>query len=73
MRKGKMHLAVDKNNNNIQLVDEYEYVGEAGGDANLIFQAQLVTTSGVETVVIYYKNTNLADVSTLTYTLSSIS
>jgi hypothetical protein len=73
MRKGKMHLAVDKNNNNIQLVDEYEYVGEAGGDDNLIFQAQLVTTSGVETVVIYYKNTNLADVSTLTYTLSSIS
>jgi len=73
MRKGKMHLAVDKTNNNIQLVDEYEYVGETDGDSNVIFQAQLVTTSGVETVVIYYKNTNLDDVSTLTYTLSSIS
>ena len=68
-----MHLAVDKTNNNIQLVDEYEYVGETDGDSNVIFQAQLVTTSGVETVVIYYKNTNLDDVSTLTYTLSSIS
>lgn len=73
MRKGKMHLAVDKTNNNIQLVDEYEFVGEAEGDSNVLFQAQLVTTSGVETVVIYYTNSNLDDVSTLTYTVSAIS
>lgn len=77
MRKGKIHLAVDKTNNNIQLVDEYEFVGDSSSDSNIVFQAQLLTTSGingyVETVAIYYTNANLDDVSTLTYTVSAIS
>lgn len=69
MRRGKMNVSVDLNATSIQLVDEYEYVGTAGLDSNILFAADL--TNGC--VVIKHKNTNLADSSTITYTYKIIS
>jgi hypothetical protein len=73
MRKGKLHIAVDKNNSTVQLVDEYEYVGTSSEDSNITLSAQVVTTSGVKTVVVYYTNDNIGDVNTFTYSYSAIS
>jgi len=69
MRRGKMTVAVDLNASSIQLVDEYDYVGTAGEDSNIIFGADL--TSGC--IVIKHKNTNTTDSSTITYTYKIIS
>jgi hypothetical protein len=73
MRKGKLHIAVDKNNSTVQLVDEYEYVGTSSEDSRITFSAQVVTTSSVKTVVIYYTNDNIGDVNTFTYSYTAIS
>ena len=73
MRKGKLHIAVDKNNSTVQLVDEYEYVGTPSEDSRIIFSAQVVTTSSVKTVVVYYTNDNIGDVNTFTYAYTALS
>ena len=74
MKKGTLHIAVDKTNNNVQLVDEYEYVGADGEDSNLLLQASLVTSSSVKSIVIYYTNANTGDnTSTFTYAYSALS
>jgi hypothetical protein len=74
MRKGTLHIAVDKTNNNVQLVDEYEYIGADGEDSNLLLQADIVISSGVKSIVIYYTNANTGDnTSTFTYTYSALS
>jgi hypothetical protein len=74
MRKGKLHIAVDNNNNNVQLVDEYEYIGADGEDGNVVLQASLVTSSSVKSVVIYYTNANTGDnTSTFTYAYTALS
>jgi hypothetical protein len=73
MRKGKLHIAVDKNNSTVQLVDEYEYVGTPSEDSRITLSAQVVTTSGVKTVVVYYTNDNIGDVNTFTYSYTTIS
>ena len=73
MRKGKLHIAVDKNNSTVQLVDEYEYVGTSSEDSRITLSAQVVTTSGVKTVVVYYTNDNIGDVNTFTYSYSVLS
>ena len=73
MRKGKLHIAVDKNNSTVQLVDEYEYVGTSSEDSRITLSAQVVTTSGVKTVVVYYTNDNIGDVNTFTYSYSALS
>jgi hypothetical protein len=73
MRKGKLHIAVDKNNSTVQLVDEYEYVGTPSEDSRITLSAQVVTTSSVKTVVVYYTNDNIGDVNTFTYSYSAIS
>ena len=73
MRKGKLHIAVDKNNSTVQLVDEYEYVGTPSEDSRITLSAQVVTTSGVKTVVVYYTNDNIGDVNTFTYSYTALS
>ena len=73
MRKGKLHIAVDKNNSTVQLVDEYEYVGTPSEDSRITLSAQVVTTSSVKTVVVYYTNDNIGDVNTFTYSYTAIS
>jgi hypothetical protein len=73
MRKGKLHIAVDKNNSTVQLVDEYEYVGTPSEDSRVVFSAQVVTTSSVKTVVVFYTNDNIGDVNTFTYSYSALS
>jgi hypothetical protein len=74
MKKGTLHIAVDKTNNNVQLVDEYEYVGADGEDSNLLLQASLVTSSSIKSIVIYYTNANTGDnTSTFTYAYSALS
>jgi len=73
MRKGKLHIAVDKVNNSAQLVDEYEYVGTPTEDGNVILQASLVLSAGIKSVVIYYTNANTSDTNTFTYAYSALS
>ncbi len=73
MRKGKLHIAVDKVNNSVQLVDEYEYVGTPTEDGNVILQASLVLSGASKAVVIYYTNANTTDVNTFTYAYNSLS
>lgn len=69
MRKGTMTIALDRLNNNIQFVDEYDYTGStvAGDDEKLEFSAQIETIDNYQTVVIYYTNSNFNDDSRLTY------
>lgn len=75
MRRGKMYIAVDSANNSVQLVDDYEYIGTSGEDANLIFTAVLVTPVGtsIKALGVYYKNTNISDTNTFTYTYTALS
>jgi hypothetical protein len=69
MRKGTMTIALDRLNNNIQFVDEYDYTGSTvtGDDEKLEFSAQIETIDNYQTVVIYYINSNFDDDSRLTY------
>jgi hypothetical protein len=73
MRKGTMYLAVDRTNDLVQLVDDYEYVGASGEDANVMFTAVVVTNAGVKSVVIYYTNSNISDDNVFTYTYIALS
>jgi hypothetical protein len=77
MRKGTLHLAVDRTNLTVQLVDEYEYVGTSGQDSRIIFSAAIITVgSGVnsrKTVAVYYTNLNTSDSNTFTYTVNALS
>jgi len=73
MKKGTLHIAVDKNNTNVQLVDEFEYTGNPGQESRVIFTASIITVSGVKTVNIFYTNANASDNNTFTYTVTSLS
>ena len=74
MRKGTMYLAVDRANDLVQLVDDYEYLGAAGEDANVMFTAVVVTNAGgVKSVVVYYTNSNVGDDNLFTYTYIALS
>jgi len=75
MRRGKILIAIDNVNNNVQLVDEYEYTGTSG-DTNLEFSATLVdanSSGSRDTVQIKYKNSSAGDVATLSYTYRALS
>ena len=75
MRRGKILIAIDNVNNNVQLVDEYEYTGTSG-DTNLEFSATLVdadSSSSRDTVQIKYRNSSASDVATLSYTYRALS
>ena len=76
MKKGTLHIAVDSINANVQVVDEYEHTGTAGTEYNLQFYANLVdsdSTSGVDTLVVYYTNTTVSDNGKFSYSYSVIS
>jgi hypothetical protein len=75
MRRGKLLLAIDNLNNNVQLVDDYDYVGITG-DTNLEFKAILVDSNSSgsrDSVQIQYKNSSVSDIATLSYTYKAIS
>ena len=72
MRKGTLHLAVDQNNNRVQLVDEYEYLGAVAGENAVVFTATFQTNGGVKVIRLNYTNSNTGDVNTFTYTYSVI-
>lgn len=75
MRRGKLTIAVDKVNGNVQLADEYEYTGITG-DTNLEFKAVLVdsdTSGSTDSIQIQYKNASSSDVSVLSYTYKALS
>lgn len=75
MRKGTMHIAVDRENDNVQFVDEYEYTGSTGDDSNIVFVASISTTplTYVDYLQISYTNSNVGDDNTLTYTVTALS
>lgn len=73
MRKGTMHLAVDRASDLVQLVDEYEYLGAAGDDANLMFTAVVITNAGIKSVLIRYTNSNVGDNNVFSYTYTALS
>jgi len=73
MRKGTLHIAVDRFNNNVQLVDEYEYTGEPGGEDKVIFTAGIGSSEDQKHLVIFYTNSNNLDINTFTYTITSLS
>ncbi len=76
MRRGKLLIAIDKANSNVQLVDEYEYTGTSGDDTKLEFKAVLSDSDGIssyDSIQIQYKNTSTGDAATLNYTYRSLS
>lgn len=74
MRKGTMNIAVDRDRNSVQLVDEYEYTGSSGDDSKLSFTATLgPTISGIRTVDIMYTYTNPIGDNIFSYTYSILS
>lgn len=75
MRRGKLLLAIDRANSNVQIVDEYEYTG-VSGDTNLEFSATLVdsdSSGGVDSVQIKYRNSSTGDAATMSYTYKALS
>lgn len=76
MRRGRILLAVDNTNKNVQLVDEYEYAGTSGDDIKLSFSADIVDTNADATddsIQVYYRNTSSGDVGTISYTYRALS
>jgi hypothetical protein len=73
MRKGTLSIALDRINNNIQLVDDYDYAGTTGDDENLVFSAEVEDVGGYNTIVISYTNSNISDTATLTYSYTALS
>lgn len=73
MRKGTISIALDRLNNNIQFVDEYDYTGTTNyeDDEKLRFSAQIETIDTYQTLVIYYLNSNINDEARLTYSYTT--
>lgn len=70
VRKGKMHIAVNRETLEVQLVDEYEFVGFSTDENKLIFTTDFLNNS----VRVLYKNDNaVGTTSTFTYSYSSLS
>lgn len=73
MRRGSISVAINPDNGAVQLVDDFDYTGDIGGEDNVFFNAELIGTN----LVIYYTNFNSGDVSStpsiMTYTYSTIS
>lgn len=76
MRKGVLHLAVDTDrlahNTAVQIVDEYEFIGTAGSDTNLVFSAVIKQADGVKSIVVQYTSTAIGT-NTFTYTYNALS
>jgi hypothetical protein len=75
-RFGKLLINADVANNTIQIVDEYEYTGPSSRDANLEFKAQFINTdssSGTDTLGIYYRNATIGDTAFMIYTYKALS
>ncbi len=81
VRKGTMHIAVFRDTTDptkeVQIVDEYEYIGDAASETNLSFKADVVTNSSVKSLLVSYINLNgdslSPDVNTFTYTYTILS
>jgi len=73
MRKGTLHIAIDRDRNNLQLVDEYEYVGASGDDTKLAFTASIATVNSVKSIVVSYTYQNVGDSNSFTYTYNMLS
>jgi hypothetical protein len=77
LKSGKLYIAVDKDRSTVQLVDEYEYVGNTGQDTRLTFTASMIVAGTAKSIGIYYTNLNgsalVPDVNTFTYSYSIIS
>jgi len=69
VRTGKISIAVDDTNSSLQLTDDYEYTGTVNEDSKITFSAILLNNC----VVIQYRNQNIGDSSTMTYTYSVLS
>jgi hypothetical protein len=75
-RFGKLSINVDVVNNQVQLVDDYEYTGSASRDLNLEFKAQLINadgSSGIDTLGVYYRNATIGDTAFMVYSYKAIS
>lgn len=73
MRKGTISIALDRINDNIQFVDDYDYTGTAGDDEHIVFSAQIEDIDGYQSIVVYYTNDNFADAASLTYSYTALS
>ena len=73
MRKGTLHIAIDRDRDNLQLVDEYEYVGASGDDTKLAFTASIATINSVKSIVVSYTYQNVGDSNSFTYTYTMLS
>lgn len=78
MRKGTLTISINSDSQDVQLVDDYEYTGPAGGQDKILFKAifgsQAGSYSGAATILLQYINTNTnPESSTMTYTHRSIS
>jgi len=69
VRKGKISVSIDLSTTNLQLSDDYEYVGNSSGAENIKFSAVIVGG----TVQIRYTNTNIGDDSKIIFTYKALS
>tara|TARA_B100000902_G_C27075905_1_gene796399 strand:+ start:29 stop:730 length:702 start_codon:yes stop_codon:yes gene_type:complete len=73
-RTGKMEVIVNPTNNIVDLVDSYDYVGDASLAENLKFKAQTFdenSNSSVDTIAIMVLNSTSSDNAELTYTVKT--
>ena len=75
-RFGKITVHVDVTNENVQLVDDYEYTGSSTYETNLDFKAVLLNSdlsAGFDTLGIYYRNSTVNDTALLCYSYRTLS
>lgn len=73
-RTGKMEVIVNPTNNIVDLVDSYDYIGDASLAENLKFKAQTFdenSNSSVDTIAIMVLNSTSSDNAELTYTVKT--
>jgi len=73
MRQGTISIALDRINDSMQFVDEFNYTGTDGDDENLVFTAEIEDIGGYKTIVVSYTNSNISDIAKLTYSYTALS
>jgi len=69
VRRGKISIAVDISTTNVQLSDDYEFVGSSAAAEAIQFSATIISGA----IELRYTNTNIGDVSKMIFTYKALS
>lgn len=73
-RQGKLTILLDYDNNDVKIVDEYEYIGSSSFEDNIEFSVATSdedTDSDIDTVVVLMQNTTSLDTGKLRFNVST--